>query len=102
MERRTAVQIDAVDVDALIEEVLDAVDVAAAGEEKEVHGGVEILGDGEINVVVIVVGRAAADGVEGGLPAEAEAQVVPPGVERGLAGELATEVPAQRPRRELP
>lgn len=102
MEARTAIQVDAVDVDALIEEVLNAVDVATAGKEEELHGGVEILGDGEIDFVFIVVGGAAADGVKGRLPAEAEAQVIPSRVQRRLATKLATQVPPQRPRRELP
>lgn len=99
VQRRTAIQIDAIDVSALVEHVLNSTDVPSAGQEQQVHGGVQILRHGEFGVVFA---GAAPNRVERGLPAEAEAQVVPPGVQRRLPGELATQVAPQRPRRELP
>lgn len=99
MEGGAAVEVDAVDVDAFVEQILNSLDVAAAGHEEELHGGVQVLGHGELG---LDGAGATANRIERGLAADAEALVVTPGIKRGLARELAREVPPQRPRRELP
>lgn len=99
MEGGAAVEVDAVDVDAFVEQILNSLDVAAAGHEEELHGGVQVLRHGELGVAGA---GAAANRIERGLAAEAEALVVPARIQRGLARELPREVPPQRPRRELP
>lgn len=99
MEGGAAVEVDAVDVDAFVEQIIDSLGVAAAGHEEELHGGVQVLRHGELGVAGA---GAAANRIERGLAAEAEALVVPARIQRGLARELPREVPPQRPRRELP
>lgn len=99
VEGGAAVEVDAVDVDAFVEQILNSLDVAAAGHEEELHGGVQVLGHGELG---LDGAGATANRIERGLAADAEALVVTPGIKRGLARELAREVPPQRPRRELP
>lgn len=98
VEGGAAVQIDAVDVDAVVEQVLEAFGVASAGHEEKMHRGVEVLRHRELGIV----GGTPADWIERGLPAEAEAEVGLPRVQRRLPRELAAERPPERPRRELP
>lgn len=76
MEGGAAIQIDAVDINALVEQVLDAHSVASTGHEEKMHGVVKVLGDGEVGIVR----RTSANGIERGLAAEAEPEVVTPGV----------------------
>jgi len=99
VEGGAAVEVDAVDVDAFVEQILNSLDVAAARHEEQLHGGVKVLGHGELRVLVL---GAPPYRIQRRLPPEAEPLVVPAWIQRGLARELAAEAPPQRPRRELP
>lgn len=69
MQRRPAVQIDAIHIDAAPEELFHPLEVPSAGQEKELHGGIQVLWHREL-----LPGGAAAPAVrvERGLPPEAE------------------------------
>lgn len=83
VQRRPPVEIDAVDVDPLLQELLDPLDVALAGHEEQLHGGVEVLRHGEL-----LGDGAPAVRIERRLPAEDEAVgVAEAGVKRRLAAE---------------
>lgn len=89
MEGGAAVQIDAVDVDPLVEQIVEAFGVPSARHEQKLHRGVEVIRHREL----AIVDGTPADWIERRLPAEAESEVGLPRVKRQLPREL----PAQRP-----
>lgn len=99
MEGGAAVEVDAVDVDAFVEQILNSPDVAAARHEEQLHGGVKILGHGELRLLLF---GAPPYRIQRRLPPEAEPLVVPAWIQRGLPRELPAQALPQRPRRELP
>lgn len=99
MEGGAAVEVNAVDVDAFVEQVLHSLNVPSACHEEQLHGGVEVLRHGELGLVLC---GAPPDRVERRLPPEAEPEVVPPRIQRRLPRELPAQALPQRPRRELP
>lgn len=99
VEGSAAVEVDTVDVDAFVEQILNPLDVASARHEEQLHGGVKVLGHGELRLVVF---GAPPYRIQRRLPPEAEPLVVPAWIERGLARELPAQALPQRPRRQLP
>lgn len=87
VERGAAVEVDAVDVDAAVEQLLDAPGVALARQEEQLHGGVQVVRHGQVRRQLLVVRAdgalappAAPVRVHGRLPPEQE-----PGRGRGAA-----------------
>ncbi|RRT75731.1 hypothetical protein B296_00002961 [Ensete ventricosum] len=100
MQRRPAVQIDAVHVDAIVHELLHPLSVPLARQEQQLHGGVEVIRHREL-----LPGGALGPTVriERGLPPEAKpTDIAKPRVEGEVALEAKPPAPPHRTPRELP
>lgn len=88
VKSRTSIEIDAIHINSIVEQLLDAMNVAFACHKEKLHRGIEILRHRHHLRLAAKGLGAPSDRIERRLAAEAEPHVVTARVERGLACEL--------------
>ena len=96
MQRRPAVQIDTINIDAVVKQLQDAFHVASTGHKQQLHRGIEILRHAQL-----VVDSGPPNRIQRRLSAEAESQRPDARIQRVLPLEAQSHHVLQRARGEL-